>query len=62
MGLLAYIVSRMTRMDRPLHSRRASMTTAIGNRLHVPSLMAVFIMLFQLLMPAVARPLSLQHD
>ena len=42
----------------PVHCLQSSMSTAVGNSFHVPSLMAMCMMLVHLLMLAVARPLS----
>ena len=52
----------MNQTDIPLHGRQASMSTLVGNSFHVPSLMAMLMMLFQSVMPAVARPLSPEQE
>ena len=61
MGLPGSIVSPMLQADRP-HCRQAAMSTAVGNSFPVPSLMAMFMMLFQLLTPAIEQEKTTPHS
>ena len=62
MGLSVSIPSPILQADGALHCLQASMSTAVGNSFQVPSLMAMFMMLFQLLTLAKARSLSLEQE